>query len=640
MREDDARLQRLLNEYLDIKAQQASHLEASGDSSDVSKRKTFFSSITNSTEVQNAIFRYLSRERKAADHEAEHKTLFNLCDMLLAFYRFISGGSGGKAFTLASVAKDIERSRPVVVQYLPHLIAIYILSQDRKQFKFIETFLLVIYNCEAMETTPSNNASSSNLTKGEPFQPQQHSVSVNVPGLARNSVYHDSSRLDMSSVEMERVGGVTLRSRTFEMVKSVNATTRPKIFHLLFHVFNNHIMDMTKSVGLESFLKIILRVLSRGHQQLSLRTSTQVRSRQQHPKIHLPPAVLIEILLSAHHCIFNGLSTLGNQVVDLIELKATANGWSDVLLVVNSMVNLTRNWSGDGTGRGLRAATTDAHYANSPGVQLAKHMITNASFRAKKISEDIPKVLEKPGEQDMRARLMTNMKSITEEFGEEFPTLLNNSKDLNIPPTKTPTKGPAEETKKAAFNKEKFIAKLPNLKVGIHKRERLSENAQGDAKDGVSNGNNGAGPTGDSRPQRSSIEHTKEELGLLLPGKKRGKEDKNRGDKKSDDKSSKSDKKSEILKSEKNSGTKNEKKSEEKGSKQKKKQIANPVFNHNNSGIELTVTAPAMDVQGASDNNEGEDVDTLEKVEELIQMKRLPQETITIHSPESGTTIF
>ena len=33
--------------------------------------------------------------------------------------------------------------------------------------------------------------------------------------------------------------------------------------------------------------------------------------------------------------------------------------------------------------------------------------------------------------------------------------------------------------------------------------------------------------------------------------------------------------------------------------------------------------------------------DTLEKVEELIQMKRLPQDqTITIHSPESGTTIF
>ena len=60
----------------------------------------------------------------------------------------------------------------------------------------------------------------------------------------------------------------------------------------------------------------------------------------------------------------------------------------------NAMTNLAQTWSAsDGTGRGLRAATTDAHYANSPGLQLAKHMITNASFRAKKISEDIPKVI-------------------------------------------------------------------------------------------------------------------------------------------------------------------------------------------------------------------------------------------------------
>ena len=35
------------------------------------------------------------------------------------------------------------------------------------------------------------------------------------------------------------------------------------------------------------------------------------------------------------------------------------------------------------------------------------------------------------------------------------------------------------------------------------------------------------------------------------------------------------------------------------------------------------------------------EADTLEKVEELIQMKQLPpDQTITIHSPESGTTIW
>ena len=39
--------------------------------------------------------------------------------------------------------------------------------------------------------------------------------------------------------------------------------------------------------------------------------------------------------------------------------------------------------------------------------------------------------------------------------------------------------------------------------------------------------------------------------------------------------------------------------------------------------------------------NDTAEADTLEKVEKLIQNKRLPQDqTITIHSPESGTTIF
>ena len=98
---------------------------------------------------------------------------------------------------------------------------------------------------------------------------------VRVPGLSSNSVYHDSARLDMSSVEMDRVGGVSLKTRPFEPVKSVNASTRPKILHLLFHVYNNHIMDISKSLGLESFMKVILKVLGRGHVQVGLMHAKQ-----------------------------------------------------------------------------------------------------------------------------------------------------------------------------------------------------------------------------------------------------------------------------------------------------------------------------------------------------------------------------
>ena len=42
-----------------------------------------------------------------------------------------------------------------------------------------------------------------------------------------------------------------------------------------------------------------------------------------------------------------------------------------------------------------------------------------------------------------------------------------------------------------------------------------------------------------------------------------------------------------------------------------------------------------------TNDNDNLDADTAEKVEELIQKKRLPQDqTIAIHSPESGTTFW
>ena len=43
---------------------------------------------------------------------------------------------------------------------------------------------------------------------------------------------------------------------------------------------------------------------------------------------------------------------------------------------------------------------------------------------------------------------------------------------------------------------------------------------------------------------------------------------------------------------------------------------------------------------GDQQSNNSKEYDTVEKVEELIQMHQLPTETVAIHSPESGTTIF
>ena len=75
-------------------------------------------------------------------------------------------------------------------------------------------------------------------------------------------------------------------------------------------------MDLSKT-SLESVAKTLIGVIGRGHTQTSLHTASRQRGQIQFKRIHLPAPVLIELLLTAHHCIFNGLSTLGNQIVDL-----------------------------------------------------------------------------------------------------------------------------------------------------------------------------------------------------------------------------------------------------------------------------------------------------------------------------------
>ena len=43
-------------------------------------------------------------------------------------------------------------------------------------------------------------------------------------------------------------------------------------------------------------------------------------------------------------------------------------------------------------------------------------------------------------------------------------------------------------------------------------------------------------------------------------------------------------------------------------------------------------------ISAAASTTSSKEYDTVEKVEELIQMKKLPAETLAIHSPESAST--
>ena len=299
-------------------------------------------------------------------------------------------------------------------------------------------------------------------------------------------------------------------------------------------------------------------------------------------------------------------------------------------------------------------------------------------------------MLEKPGDQDMRNKLMTNMKSITEEMGDEFPQLNKEMSALGTnaaggPPvanTKTPTKGLAAsagtsssagpDSVEKRTNKEKFISKLPNLKEKLHKKDKhvvLSDHVVDDGGGGgaeapplesAQTSSAAGGSGGKVGGHRLSIEHTKDELVLLLPGKKRSKGNKGGGDgdqtrkdKKdggggSDDKERKSDKKEgKEASAQKPKQSKSEAvvaKIRNKAEKRDKKEAAHVDNDHcalipPTSSGDQAVSA-AADGHSQPNSIDPPAADTVEKVQELVKTKRLPQETITIHSPESGTTIF
>ena len=203
----------------------------------------------------------------------------------------------------------------------------------------------------------------------------------------------------------------------------------------------------------------------------------------------------------------------------------------------------------------------------STPVQIAKNMITNASFRAKRMQQDIPKLQVDSSEDGTGSGASRNnlisMTSIVEE-GES-----GTKDELD----KGTTKG---ETSSKGFNK--LIPKL--------RKKTLSVNEDSSS---------GAGCEQPLLKPKSSIEK-KEKNQLLNPHKKK----KERID---------------SSKSEKSDASVNE---------------TVPLV----SGLNGDSTSAA-----STSSKEYDKYDTVEKVEELIQMKKLPTETtITVHSPESGTT--
>merc|ERR1719341_2806875 len=102
------------------------------------------------------------------------------------------------------------------------------------------------------------------------------------------------------------------------------------------------------------------------------------------PRIMLPSSVYLDMLNLAYFAIHNGFGSEGLKLARAIEYRAKYDSVPTVILVSRAVTQLAESSGGN-------IVEAPAITVATPSV-LTKNMITNASFRTKKLEGDIPRV--------------------------------------------------------------------------------------------------------------------------------------------------------------------------------------------------------------------------------------------------------
>lgn len=172
------------------------------------------------------------------------------------------------------------------------------------------------------------------------------------------------------------------------------------------------------------------------------------------PRIPLSSSFLVELVHAIYFAMFNGFGTVAIQTLDDIHHRACFEMYTELILVTSAVRNsLHANPSGqpsDGP-MGLSVALTPA--TNTVTTAISKSMITNASFRTKKLPDDIPiqvQDLTMPQAPPMLA-------SVTEEVDPKDQQQTQNTSSRNsiIRPSMEGIKAQAHKALIAGFKKSK-----------------------------------------------------------------------------------------------------------------------------------------------------------------------------------------
>uniref|UniRef100_A0A2L2YKJ0 Hyccin n=1 Tax=Parasteatoda tepidariorum TaxID=114398 RepID=A0A2L2YKJ0_PARTP len=216
------------------------------------------------------------------------------------------------------------------------------------------------------------------------------------------------SRLEYAETRTIKVGA-------HSEVEKINASNRLHVMTVLMWLYNLHIGTMSTFSHM-SVCKMCSRIVKQGFNRTNRpnyagESSSSYNNPHPRPiaRIPLSSSFLLEIVHAVYFATFNGLASIGLQTLDELHARATQEMLSDVLLVTNAIRHsLKTNPSGQPCDGPMCISI-----ALSPTtvVSTVTRAITNASFRAKKLPDDIP-IQEKDGAEN------THLSSINEESEE------------------------------------------------------------------------------------------------------------------------------------------------------------------------------------------------------------------------------
>uniref|UniRef100_A0A069DV98 Putative beta-catenin-tcf/lef signaling pathway component drctnnb1a n=1 Tax=Panstrongylus megistus TaxID=65343 RepID=A0A069DV98_9HEMI len=318
---------------------------------------TFASTIHHNTEVINAVFAVLDDRQKYSE------LVDPVCTILFGFYR----------------SKEIELKRFTLV-FLPTLIYVYlnaVAHGEKKSCRGVEALLVGLYNLEAVD----DNCEAQN-------------ISFRLPSLAQASLYHEPMSLAPLSLtesalrRLEECNTKLVRWGPLTQVEKIIAQNRLVVMTALLFIYNQHISCLQK-YSLDQLCKVVSKLVTQGFNKPGKRVSYSSDVPRVLPRIPVSQKFLLEILYSLYYSIFNGDVILALQAVEEVHQRACYQGYSDVMLVTNAIKNATPPaHSGQITDNPMGISL--AISPSTATTVVSKSMITNASFRTKKLPDDIP----------------------------------------------------------------------------------------------------------------------------------------------------------------------------------------------------------------------------------------------------------